>query len=298
MPAFAVNSSTRIVIYVRDATGALANVSGNLSVSALHADGVTTIAASNAATTATGTYVWDIVPAKAGRWAVTATGTLASGLAYRWTDIFEATDLGAAQIVSIADAMQALNLDLTSIPAGYIPGLRDFITGITRVIESITGPVLPVTVDEWLDGGGPYLLLTRRPVLSVTSVVEVIGTTQYTLTLQDPGGSVDSFGYSVNLAEGVLIRRVSGIATYFAAGKQNVHAVYQAGTLATSANVRNGALELIRVNYASQQIGNLVPWGNGSVNDVDVAGSYRMGFFVPNRVMEQLLPDSARTWVG
>ncbi len=143
-------------------------------------------------------------------------------------------------------------------------------------------------------------MLSWRPVLSVSLVTESYGGgTTYTLTNQDPSGaSLDSYGYSLDKDTGKLTRRVSGMAARFMAGRNNIRAVYQAGRITTPPNIRNAALELIRFNYVPQQSGNLTSWGRGTSNDTDVEGSMRLGFFVPNRVMEQLNPDSNRVWAG
>lgn len=298
MSMLELGSIVTMTMRVTDNTGTLVDPASPPTFVATHADGVTTSGTLSSTKASTGIYYVDWPTTATGRWTYVGTATLTGGGTVVVRDVFEVVDSTTTSILSVPDAASCLNLDLTADPDQYVPQLRDFVAGITRVIESIVGPILVAQVDEWLDGGGPFVYLSKSPVVSVTSVQEVIGTARYTLTQQDPGGTVDSFGYSIDYDTGKLIRRVSGISVAWAYGKNNVHVVYKAGRTSTAANIRQAALDLLRVNYVPQQVGNLEAWTSSGVNNIDVEGSYRMGFFVPNRVMEQLMPDVQRAWAG
>lgn len=169
-----------------------------------------------------------------------------------------------------------------------------FISAVTAVVESITGPVSARDYDEWYDGGAPLIMLNYSPVISVTKVTETFGANVIRdLTEQPLDGvtPVDAYGYTVDLQTGTLIRRVSGMTGPFAGGRRNVHVTYTAGYGAVPANVSLGALELIRINWQPQQGGNRPGYTSTSgVDEMQVDGSWRMGYFVPNRVMELLAP--------
>ena len=199
-------------------------------------------------------------------------------------------------IISVAEAIEALNLASTPNPAMYVERLRTFIMGVTAVVESIVGPVLPITVDEYLDGGSPIILLSRAPVLAVNSVVEAGGGGFIRVLTNEPPDSsnIDSFGYSVDLDSGSIIRRISGLAAPFLPGRRNVHVNYSAGQSAAP-NIREAALDLIRINWQPVQGGNRPGYDKPGQADINVDGAWKMGFFVPNRVMEQLVP-SRHVW--
>lgn len=200
----------------------------------------------------------------------------------------ETTDL-----VTVDDVAGHLNWDDTQ-KTKYATEMATFISAVTPVVEDITGPVVSRQFDEWYDGGSPIIVLDNTPVTQVTTVTETFGANVIrTLTLQQLDGQtpVDAYGYTIDLVTGTLVRRVSGMSGPFARGRRNVHVVYTAGygaaTTNVPANIRLGALELIRVNWQPQQGGNRPPMG---VIDPQVGDSMRLGFFVPNRVMELLSP--------
>ena len=57
------------------------------------------------------------------------------------------------------------------------------------------------------------------------------------------------------------------------------------------ASVYNGTLELLRINWRPQQGGNYSPFDGAGADDLGLtAHSMRLGFFVPNTVVERLQP--------
>ena len=224
-------------------------------------------------------------------WLVTGTNAMA------FNDMWWTTASGNL-LVSVNDTMEFLNLLSAPVPANYTERLRSFIQSVTAIIEGIVGPVFPAALDEYYDGGAPTILLNESPVMSVTSVVEAGGGGFVrTLTNQPPDtvGSLDAYGYTVDLSTGTLVRRVSGLAAPFLPGKRNVHVVYVAGNLDPSPNLREAALELIRINWQPQQGGNRPGYATTDVDTLTINDAWRMGYFIPNRVMEMLAP-SRHTW--
>lgn len=186
--------------------------------------------------------------------------------------------------------------------------MSTFISAATSSIEQITGPVVQRQFDEWYSGGSQRIQLDNYPVVSVASITESYGSnTIWTLTEQPLDGSVayDSYGYTLDKASGLLIRRYSGTAARFAAGERNVHIIYTAGmctsTNTVPPNVVLATLELIRVNWQPQQGGNRPGYGNNGAGGIDalpVASGPFTGFFMPNRVIEILRPATNRFAIG
>jgi hypothetical protein len=202
----------------------------------------------------------------------------------------------ATDLVTIADVASHLNWDATQ-QAKYATEMARFISATTAVVEDISGPVVQRAFDEWYSGGSSRLQLSNYPVASVTLVEESYGgDVLWTLTEQpvDQTGG-DAYGYTIDKTHGMLVRRASHVAIPFAAGALNVHVQYTAGMCADTAsvppNIALAALELIRINWQPQQGGNRPQMG---ATDMPVADALRLGFFVPNRVMEILKPNANR----
>lgn len=201
-------------------------------------------------------------------------------------------------IVSVSEALEFLNLTTASQQQTYSERLRSFIYGLTAVVEGIVGPIFPHTVDEYLDGGSHTIELSETPIISVSLVKESAGSGFVRTLTNQPvdGATVDAYGYTVDLSTGTLIRRWSGVAVPFLPGRRNVHVTYVAGNLNPGRNVIEGALELLRINWQPALGGNRPGASGGPGPDgLAVDGAWRMGYFVPNRVMEQLAP-SRHNW--
>jgi hypothetical protein len=144
--------------------------------------------------------------------------------------------------------------------AGFVADdadITDLITSATAAMEDLCGPILPRACDETHDGGRPNVRLLQAPILSVTTVIESFGAGyNRTLTLQPPdGGSFDSYGYSVDLRDGVITRRVSGVATVFVAGRRNIHVTYQAGRAAVPVSIQRATRRLVRWLWQTEMQG-------------------------------------------
>lgn len=188
------------------------------------------------------------------------------------------------QIVTTADIKAFLNIPTTDTSFDTQLGL--FVDAASQMIVNRIGPVAgSPTYDEWYDGGSPSIVLRHTPVQSITSITESYGSSAvYTLTAQvlDSGSVGGAYGYSGDLSRGLLTRRVSGIATHFAAGLQNVHVVYVAGYATVPADIEQAAKLLIQHMWATQRGGSKRP---GQGNDDIYVG---LSFTWPRRVEEIL----------
>lgn len=137
---------------------------------------------------------------------------------------------------------------------GHDAEVQAMIDTAEAVIERIVGPVTPTAQDEWHDGGGQLIRLLCAPVTTVAAVTESTGSTTFSLTEQALGGSsFDSYGYTIDKPEGVLIRRVSGSASRFASGRRNVHVTYTAGWATPPADLVMAGQELTRHLWGTQR---------------------------------------------
>lgn len=196
----------------------------------------------------------------------------------------------AKRIASLGEIKDYLNISSSSrVNDTELLRLAD---GVTPVIESIVGPVTAASYDEWHDGGRPFVMLRHRPVQSVAAVIEYRANTAYTLTaITDPTAGT-TYSYELDTAFGRIYRRTAGGGTAnFADGADAVHVTYTAGRTTVPANVKLGALELIRANYQQTQQGGRSAFPTSNPADGLDGGSTMMGFFVPNRVREMLAPS-------
>jgi hypothetical protein len=197
------------------------------------------------------------------------------------------------QLVELVDVKDYVGIPQTD--TSRDEKLDRYISAVTALIEQVTGPILPRVFEEWHDGGGTYLILRRRPsngygttpIVRLLGCEEFRGTTRYALrVVADPALGTT---YSVTAdTTGLVTRRTAGGGvTAFAAGDSTVHVVYQAGQETVPANVYEGALEAIRVNYqTTEQVGR----GRLTVSDEEEIGP-PLSFFLPRRVIELLSPQ-------
>jgi uncharacterized phiE125 gp8 family phage protein len=172
--------------------------------------------------------------------------------------------MAVTPIVSLQDTKSFLNMTQSTADAE----LSDFIDAASQMIVNRIGPVLGlVTYDEWYDGGGHKIALRHTPVLSITSITESWGSSAvYTLnaiTLDGGSGTFDNYSYTVDLGAGILVRRVSGSATRFARGIQNVHIVYVGGYANVPADLKQAAQLLVKHMWETQRGGSKRPGQGG-----------------------------------
>lgn len=191
---------------------------------------------------------------------------------------------GPTALVTLAEARAHLNFTADT---SHDTELQGFIDAAQPVVEDIVGPVVNVTLDEWYDGGGMFLSVRRRPIVSVTSVTEYIGTSTYTLTQVATPDLATTYSYSFEPSGRIARRSAGGGLRAFPTGVSNVRVVYVAGRATVPANVRLATLEFIRHNYQLSQQGGRPAFGGGASEEGPWTPS---GFAVPTRVIELLSP--------
>lgn len=252
-------------------------------------DGTTT----TPAVTVNGQIATASVPAtKAGAyllvWSVTGALTDAQ------TDQFTAA-AGALTLLSLGDLRDQINMSPTDTTGNA--KLRRFLQSATDVVQNITGPILPQQITRQFDGENTFLVLPERWVSSVASVVETRGITNYTLTEQPLGHSVDAFGYTWDRQTNKIIRRAyGGAVALFPPGLGVVSVAYTAGMATIPQDVSDATGELIRHWWAHGQ----QPYRGAfqaTPGDDDGGTVTVMGYAVPNRVTEMLAPYRRRVGI-
>lgn len=148
------------------------------------------------------------------------------------------------------DSTLNLYINAASAAADYWFGQQDQIT-VTNEIH---------------DGGFETILCYNTPIISVQSLIEYVGITPYTLTLQPPGSTVNNYGYSIDMPEVGLITRRSGAGTPmpFLGGPRMVVISYTAGRATVPADVYLAILEDIRALWMQTQQGGRPNWGGAA----------------------------------
>jgi len=198
---------------------------------------------------------------------------------------------GGARLISLGDLKEAMRIQ----PAdrSHDARLLKLLDGLTPVIESITGPILQRQVSETYDGGSWFISLRRRPVISVSQVTEYRGPVPYQLTqvaTPDLGGI---YSYMFEPPGRIVRRTAGGGITSFPPGADQVFVSYVAGYVNTPANVREAAIDLVKIHYQTSEQGRRPAFGGGGGADAseNLPGGMILGFFVPNRVRELLAPN-------
>lgn len=256
----------------RDAAGQLANAT-TVALTVTKPDGTTDTPAVVNPPALTGQYTVGYVPAQVGRhaWRLTFTGGGVPDQAH--TDVFHVWPAVSDWIVGLAETKEHLNIGASD--TSQDEELRRSIAGVTAVVEDIVGVVARRSFTQTCSGdGGNVLLLSRLPVISVTTVVE-------------NGVTLPASDYTVN-AHGVLTRVAGGVASRWAVGYNNIDVAHLSGRPVVPDNILDGTRDLIRVNFRPQLGGNRSPFDNTAGERPSEPGQMRLGFFVPNSVMERL----------
>lgn len=189
-------------------------------------------------------------------------------------DLLSAAEARAAVAIDTSDTSQDANLAIYN-------------TAVSLRLDELCGPVVQRTVTSELHNGGNYFIqLYNRPVASVTTATEYVGTTGTTLTAES-NSSKPSSAYMLETRTGILRRRASGGDTRFATGRQNIAVTYVAGRYATTSAVDE------RFKLAAQIMLSHI-WrverggGNQTFGEFVPSGS---SFAVPNRVLELLADE-------
>ena len=200
-----------------------------------------------------------------------------------FTDVFYVLATDPGFIISLAQARNAIR----ALPSQTADDedLRLVIAAATGPMEDICGPIIARNCDEWHDGGGTMIRLLQAPAISITTVTESYGAGYFrTLTQQDlDAGSFDAFGYTVDLADAILTRRISGAAGRFADGRRNVHVTYVAGRATIPPNIIRATRRLVRWLWQTEMQGISRPTSGQAVEATSTTPS---GYRVPPSVIE------------
>lgn len=157
--------------------------------------------------------------------------------------------LVASPIVDLESEVKPfLNIDKPDFDAKLTTFIASESQAIVNDIGQVTGDP---TVSEWHDGGTERIVLRNPgPIQSVTSVTESYGTITYTLSqvTLDTSSTGNAYTYTVDLDEGLIVRRAAGIAVNFADGVRNVHVTYVAGYDTVPGDIKEACL--LRIKYA------------------------------------------------
>lgn len=223
----------------------------------------------------TGRFQYDEPLTQFGLWRFRAVST---GPATAYADAFNVVSADWPAFVGLAEVKQHLNIAASN--TTHDEELRGFVLSASAVVEDIVGTVARKTYTETYSGrGDTAILLRHRPVLSVTSVTV-------------NGSAVTDF--SVN-AHGILSRASAYSALTWPRGVDNIAVVYQAGRVAPPHNLLDATKELIRINWRPQAGGNYSVFDGGRGDDLGQGvepAQIRLGFFVPNTVMQRLQPSA------
>lgn len=253
-----------------NAAGALTNCT-TVALTVTKPDGTTDTPAVANPPAQTGKYTVGYVPSQAGRhqWRMTFTGVVPD---QAHGDVFHVWPSAPAWIVGLTEVKDYLNIDQAT--TAHDEELRRTIAGVTMVVEDIVGVVARRAFAQTLSGRGTStLLLSRRPVISVSSIVEdslTLAASDYTIT-----------------EHGVLTRVAGGTRWRWPVGVNNIVVTYIAGRSVVDDNILDGTRDLIRVNFRPQIGGNRSPFDTAAEGRAE-PGQIRLGFFVPNSVMERL----------
>ncbi len=188
-------------------------------------------------------------------------------------------------------------LNMTATPSDGGTKLQGIIDACSDVIEDMVGHVIQKTIGpEFYNGGDTSLILRQAPVLSITTMIEVIGLIPYTLTEQPVGYPTDNFGYSLdNPHHGRVTRRSAGSQPFeFYDNIGNVSVTYVVGRDTVPPHIKNATLELIKhvYQFGQQSFGPASSFVPGVARaDEDEVVATPSGYLVPNRVAEMCQPS-------
>ena len=210
------------------------------------------------------------------------TGTVTDVLPDQFT--VTAASLG---LISFSDLRDQINVSPTDTTG--TAKLRRFIQSATDVAQNITGPILPTPKQIIYPGGTTYVILPERYVKSLTLVQEFWGgTTLYTLTPYTLGvPPLSAFAYVWDPSLNKIMRFSAGFETQFKPGIAAVIVNYVAGMSTIPQDITDATGELIRHWWANGQ----QPWRAAFQPGGDDTGFQPvMGYAIPNRVVEMLMP--------
>ena len=265
---FDLGSVVPLSVTVTDASGTAADAGSVVLTVTLPDQTTETPAVTNAST---GTYSAEYTPTQAGRHIARWVATGANASAY--TDVFDVTEAAVAGIISLRDAKKHLNMSLTLTTND--DELRTHINSATKVVEYYVGPVAIRSVTQVVRGGAS-VVLSRTPVISLTSVTAVYA--------GGPIYNVDDLDLD---GETGIVRHLLGVPLV-----GPLRWVYKVGRTVVDANWQLSARIIVKHLWETQRGGSRRPGMGGQSDDiVEQQLVSVMGFAVPRRAVELLQPD-------
>lgn len=153
----------------------------------------------------------------------------------------------SSSIVSLAEVKAHLRYPTTNVTDDA--ALQGFIDAAGDVIDAECDFVVPRQFHEFYDGGDMVIWLRHIPVISVESIIEGWGFTNYNLAFVEVTSATTSnmFAFSVDEPETGQISRRSGgnVNIPFMRGQSNIVVTYTAGRDKIPPAIRLAALELV-----------------------------------------------------
>ncbi len=225
--------------------------------------------------------------------------TTSSGSTYQWpatgylqVEVQESLSGAPQRLVEITDAKDVLNLQ--SADRIHDTKILRWIDGLRPVVESITGPIIQTTYEEWHDGGQYYVTPRRSastgygtsPVFILNACSFYIGPIEYQAVIVPSPDEGTIYSVMADTFNRVVRRGPGGGLIPFPNVLQSVHLWYTAGQNSVPTNVYEATLELLRVNYQRTQQSTR----RGGPSPAEEIMGPPVGYFVPNRVREMLSP--------
>ncbi|MEW2250395.1 Ig-like domain-containing protein [Streptomyces sp. NPDC006975] len=259
--AYDLGDVVQLTASVTDASGAPANT-GNMALTIMLPDD-STVLVDPVAAASTGSYVYSYATTQPGRHTVRWVGTGANAMAH--TDVFDVQEAASIAIVSLARTKAQLNIPASD--TSQDDELRGFINGASLAVERQLGTVVArrsFTERCRADAYG-QVLLSHVPVLAVTSVQSVDGTSTWT-------------------ADGLSVDSETGIVTGVPALRGTVDVVSTAGLRIVPEDYQLATLIIIQHLWETQR-GRAGAVPGGSDEPEYFSGR---GFAIPRRAVELL----------
>ena len=157
-------------------------------------------------------------------------------------------------IVTLADVKDFIGIPTAQTTRDSV--LTRLIAAATAWATYVSDAIIPTTyTNEVHSGGGPTIVLFNTPIVSVSSIIEYVGSTAYTLNPSEAGTN-QTYGYSIdNPAAGIISRRWNGMVGSFVGGRNNIVVTYKAGYEVIPADIATYVLMDIQVLYNQSQQG-------------------------------------------
>lgn len=268
--SFDVGDSVPIAWDVRDSAGVLINASTSVLTITLP-DGTATTP-TVPAPGVTGQYRVTYVPVQEGRhtWRAVTTGP---NTAYQ--DVFEVREQASPSLLSLADGKAHLNIASTI--TTFDDELREFLEGITKIVEQYVGPIVRRTYTRRMPGFTYAVALPHTQVLSITSIMLVMDGTS-PVTISD---------LTINTEAGIVKYKNEAIFPY-----TDMDWTYVVGRTYVHPNWTLAAKMILEYNWQSQ-LGSLPSIQGSSDRDYISHGMRFVAPVIPPRAALLMAPDGA-----